>query len=64
LITPINTLSAQLQTVQRGMSRKRFAFMTLQEPILPQWIAFATDQSMDRIPPQMLMIIKIFIAQY
>jgi hypothetical protein len=63
LITPINTLSAQLQTVQRGMSRKRFAFMTLQEPILPKWIAFATDQSMDRIPPQMFMIIKIFIAQ-
>jgi hypothetical protein len=46
------------------MSRKRFAFMTLQEPILPKWIAFATDQSMDRIPPQMFMIIKIFIAQY
>jgi len=44
------------------MSRQGFALIALQEPILPQWIALTTDQSMDRIAPQMVVVIEIFIA--
>jgi hypothetical protein len=44
--------------------RKRFALITLLEPILPQRIPFATDQSIDWIAPQMVMIIEVFIGQH
>ena len=46
------------------MSRKRFALITLLESILPQWIAFAADQSMDWIASQVVVIIEVFIAQH
>ena len=46
------------------MSRQRFAFIALQNPILAQWIAFAGDQAMDGIKPQMVMIIEIFVTQH
>jgi hypothetical protein len=34
------------------MSRKRFAFIPFQHPILPKWIPFAADQSMDWVAPR------------
>jgi len=46
------------------VSCQGFALIALQDPILPQRIAFTADQSMDRIAPQMVVIIKIFIAKY
>ena len=46
------------------MSRQRFAFIALQNPILSEWIALAGDQSMDGITPQMVMIIEIFVPQH
>jgi hypothetical protein len=46
------------------MSRQGFALIALQHPILPQWIALTADQSMDRITPQMVVIIEIFVAKY
>ena len=46
------------------MSRKGFTFIAFQHPILPKWIPFTTDQSMDRVAPQMVMIIKVLVAQY
>jgi hypothetical protein len=36
------------------VSCQRFAFIALQDPILPQRIAFTADQYMDRIAPQMV----------
>jgi hypothetical protein len=42
---------------KRRESGKRFALIALQYPILSEWIALAVDQPMDRIKPQMVMII-------
>jgi hypothetical protein len=64
VVTQVDTLGVQLQTIKRGVSGKRFAFIALQNPILPKWIPFATDQSMDRVAPQIVMIIEVFIAQH
>jgi hypothetical protein len=50
VVTPIDRLGAQLQTIERGVSRQRFAFIALQIPILAQWIAFADDQATFRLP--------------
>jgi hypothetical protein len=46
------------------MGGQRFAFIALQYPILPQGIALAGDQSMDRITPQTVMIVEVFVAQH
>jgi uncharacterized protein with PQ loop repeat len=46
------------------MSRQGFALIALQHSILPQWIALTADQSMDRITPQMVVIIEIFVVKY
>ena len=63
MVTLVNGLSTQLQAIERGVSRKRLAFIALQKPILTQRIAFAADQCMQRIASQMVMIIEIFVAQ-
>jgi len=44
--------------------RWSFAFIPFQHPILPKGIAFATDQAMDRVAPQTIMIIEVTIAQH
>jgi hypothetical protein len=45
------------------VSRQGFALIALQDPILPQRIAFTADQSMDWIAPQMVVIIEVFTAK-
>jgi hypothetical protein len=62
VVTRIDCLCAHLQTIERGLRSKRFALIALQYPILPEWIAFAGDQSMNRITPQMVMIVEVFVA--
>ena len=63
VITPVDGLCAQLQTIECGLCGQRFALIALQDPILSEWIALAGDQPMDGIKSQMVMIIEIFVAQ-
>src|SRR5271166_3712250 len=64
MVTFIDRLGAQLQTIERGVSRQSFALIAFQYPILSEWIALAGDQAMDGIKPQMVMIIEIFVAKH
>ena len=59
-----SSVPLKLQTIERALSSQRFALIALQYPILFEWIALAGDQPMDRIRPQMVMIIEILVAQY
>ena len=63
VVTSIDGLCAQLQTIERRLRRQRFALIALQDPIPSEWIPLAGDQPMDGIKPQMVMIIEIFVAQ-
>src|ERR1700757_3559577 len=63
VVTTVDGLGAQLQTIECGRRGQRFALIALQDPISPEWIALAGDQAMDGIKPQMVMIIEIFVAQ-
>ncbi len=52
----------------RGNAKKcvkyRLDFLARQYPILSEWLTLAGDQPMDRIKPQVIMIIEIFVAEY
>src|SRR5580704_21924 len=63
MVTSVDGLCAQLQTIERRLSGERFALIALQDPIPSEWIPLAGDQPMDGIKPQMVMIIEIFVAQ-
>jgi len=64
VVSLVDGLSTQLQTIKHRMSGQRFAFIALQKPIASQRIAFAADQCLQRIASQVVMIIEIFVAQY
>jgi hypothetical protein len=67
---PVNAMhSSSIQYGKAGTKGKLGMFargrtVTSRRPILPQWIALTADQSTDRIAPQLVVIIEVFIAKY
>jgi len=44
--------------------RLELTFVALQDPILSERIALSANQSMDRISPQVIMIVEIFVSEH
>jgi hypothetical protein len=63
-VAPVEGFGTQFQPVERRVTRQRLAGIARLQAILTQRIAFATKHGVQRIAPQVVMVVEVFIAQH
>ena len=62
-VAAVEPLGAQLQAVKRGVAGQRLALIARRRALLAERIGFTANEGLQRVTPQVVMIIDVFVAQ-